>query len=72
VALDLLAGKKVPETIELSPAKLGALKHVSEDKPGLWGWVIFPKGFNAPAMMDLARRQAWTVKPALLHPGEKK
>jgi hypothetical protein len=67
VALDLMAGKKVPESIELAPAELKAAEHVSKDRPGLWGWVIFPKGFNAPAMMDLARRQAWTIKPALLH-----
>jgi hypothetical protein len=67
VALDLMEGKQVPKSIVLEPTKLKAVEHVSEDRPGLWGWIIFPKGFNAPAMMDLARRQAWTIKPALLH-----
>ena len=50
------------------PAKLAVGRHVSEDRPGLWGGVIFPPGFRAPALMDLARRQAWTIKPALLDP----
>ncbi len=71
VALELLAGRKVPAKVELAPAKLAALKYVSEDRPELWTWVIFPPGFRAPAMMDLARRQAWTIKPALLHPTNK-
>jgi hypothetical protein len=66
VALELLAGRAVPAKIELGPAKLGAMRYVSEDKAELWTWVIFPPGFRAPAMMDLARRQAWSLKPALL------
>jgi hypothetical protein len=59
--------KPLPEKIELNPAKLAAGKYVSDDDPRLWGWVIFPPGFRAPAMMDLARRQAWTIKPAINH-----
>jgi hypothetical protein len=58
----------VPEKVEVRPAKLAAAKYVSADRPGLWGWVIFSPGFKAPAMMDLARRQAWTLKPAVLRP----
>jgi hypothetical protein len=60
------AGTPLPEKIELKPAKLGAAKYVSDDDPKLWGWIIFPPGFRAPAMMDLARRQAWTIKPAVI------
>ena len=62
----LTEGKGVPEKVEVRPAKLGAARYVAEDGPGLWGWVIFPPGFRAPGLMDLARRQAWTLKPALL------
>ena len=62
----LLDGKPPPATIEVKPAKLAAAKYVADDDPKLWGWVIFPKGFRAPAMMELAKRQAWTLKPALL------
>jgi hypothetical protein len=62
----LIEGKSPPEKIEIKPAKLVAARYVSEDGGHLWGWVIFPKGFRAPAMMDLAKRQAWTLKPALI------
>jgi hypothetical protein len=67
VALELLAGRGVPAKVEVRPAKLAAARHVAEDGPGLWGWVIFPPGFKAPAMIDVARRQAWTLKPAVLN-----
>jgi hypothetical protein len=66
VAGDLIDGTSPPEKITIKPAKLAAARHVSEDGPHLWGWVIFPKGFRAPAMMDLAKRQAWTLKPAVI------
>jgi hypothetical protein len=66
VTMDLLDGKPVPETVEIKPAKLAAAAHVADDGPNLWGWVIFPDGFRAPKMMELAKRQAWTLKPAIL------
>jgi dipeptidyl aminopeptidase/acylaminoacyl peptidase len=67
IARKLLDGQAMPETIEIKPAKLSAAQYVSDDDPRkLWGWVIFPPGFRAPAMMQLAKRQAWTLKPALL------
>jgi hypothetical protein len=66
VTIDLVDGKDTPKTVEVKPARLAAAEHVSADDPKLWGWVIFPKGFRAPAMMALAKRQAWTLKPAVL------
>jgi hypothetical protein len=66
LAPDLVDGKPHPDKIEIKPAKLATARHVSDDGAHLWGWVIFPKGFRAPAMMDLAKRQAWTLKPALI------
>ncbi len=66
VVVDLVDGKEPPATIVLRPARLAAADHVAEDNPRLWGWVIFPRGFRAPAMMELAKRQAWTLKPAVL------
>jgi hypothetical protein len=61
------SGKAIPDTIEIKSAKLAAGRYVSEDDPKkLWGWVIFPPGFRAPALMELAKKQAWTLKPALL------
>jgi hypothetical protein len=65
VALQLHAGPR-PERDEIKPVTFGAAKYVSDDRPGLWGWVIFPPGFHAPELMELARRQAWTIKPAVL------
>jgi len=62
----MLDGKAAPAKIEIAPARLAAGDHVAADDPKLWGWIIFPKGFRAPAMMELGRLQAWTLKPALL------
>jgi hypothetical protein len=41
-------------------------RYVAQDSERLWGWVIFPQGFHAPHIMELARAQAWTLKPAVL------
>jgi hypothetical protein len=44
---------------------------VARDTPKLFGdWVIHREGFSAPKVMDIARLQAWTLKPAILT-GEK-
>jgi len=65
-AIPTLQGLETPEEFMVEPAKLDAAKHVSGDDPKLWGWVIFPPGMKAPEMMDLAKRQAWSLKPAML------
>lgn len=52
--------------VPLRRGELEAKKFVADDGPRLWGWVIFPEGFSAPRMMELAKLQAWTIKPALL------
>jgi hypothetical protein len=40
-------------------------RHVAKDTPGLFGgWVIHKAGFRAPQVMEMARLQAWTLKPA--------
>jgi hypothetical protein len=67
VVADLADGKDAPKDVEVRAARLAAGKYVADDGANLWGWVIFPKGVRAPAMMELARRQAWTIKPAVLH-----
>jgi hypothetical protein len=66
VAMELLAGRPIPAKVEVRPARLAAAKYVEADDPKLWPWVIFPPGFKAPAMMELAKKQAWTLKPAVL------
>jgi hypothetical protein len=52
--------------IALRQGKFTADRFVAEDSPRLWGWVIFPEGFHAPKIIELARLQAWTLKPAIL------
>ncbi len=52
--------------VVLQRGELEAKRYVADDAPDLWGWVIFPDGFNAPRMMEIAKLQAWTIKPAVL------
>lgn len=41
--------------------------HIAEDTPQLFGgWIIHPEGFRAPKILEVARLQAWTLKPAKL------
>jgi hypothetical protein len=41
-------------------------KYVSTDPRGSFQWPIHPEGFSAPELLELARLQAWTLKPARL------
>ncbi len=41
-------------------------KHFATDPEGAFRWVIHPDGFRAPELLDLARLQGWTLKPAKL------
>jgi hypothetical protein len=61
-----IASDRNSADVPLRRAELEAKKFVADDAPGLWGWVIFPEGFSAPRMMELAKLQAWTIKPAVL------
>ena len=41
-------------------------QHVAKDTPGIFGgWVIHKEGFRAPKILEVARWQAWTLKPAM-------
>jgi hypothetical protein len=41
-------------------------RHVAADTPQLFGdWIIHKEGFRAPKVLEQARLQAWTLKPAL-------
>jgi hypothetical protein len=65
VAIDMADGKPMPATVEIKPARLKSAEHVADDNPNLWKWVIFPANFRAPNVMALAKREAWTLKPAI-------
>ena len=60
-----LASGKTPSDVSRREGHYTADRYVADDSPGLWGWVIFPEGFHAPRIMELARLQAWTLKPAV-------
>jgi hypothetical protein len=61
---ELIAGK-TPTDVIRREGHYTADRYVADDSPALWGWVIFPEGFHAPRIMELARLQAWTLKPAV-------
>jgi hypothetical protein len=63
---DLIASGKSPTDVSRREGHYTADRHVAEDSPALWSWPIFPEGFHAPRIMELARLQAWTLKPAML------
>lgn len=62
----LISAERYSGSLPLRQGELDSKKYVADDSPGLWGWVIFPKGFNAPHMMEIAKLQSWTIKPATL------
>jgi hypothetical protein len=61
---------RIPRDVPRRAGRFTSDRYVAEDSPKLWGWVIFPDGFHAPRIMELARIQAWTLKPARLSPAQ--
>jgi hypothetical protein len=57
----------VPETVTLpTHTKLLTADHVVQDGPNVYGgWIIHKAGFQAPHILEVARLQAWTLKPAI-------
>jgi peptidoglycan/xylan/chitin deacetylase (PgdA/CDA1 family) len=62
----LLTNGKKPDQIPVKTGVFTPDRYIAEDSSKLWGWVIFPEGFRAPKVMEQARLQAWTLKPAVL------
>jgi hypothetical protein len=54
-----------PASVTRRTARVAAERFVADDSAALWNWPIFPEGFHAPAIMEHARLQAWTLKPAI-------
>jgi hypothetical protein len=65
-AESIIVSGQPPTEITRKSGRFTADRYVAEDSPALWNWVIFPEGFHAPHIMELARLQAWTLKPAVL------
>jgi hypothetical protein len=62
-----LAGSVLqPGPVTVRRGKLGFERYVSTDASGAFKWPIHPPGFAAPELLELARLQAWTLKPARL------
>ncbi len=55
-----------PGPIHVRRGNIEFEKYVSTDAKGAFAWPIHPKGFSAPELLELARLQAWTLKPARL------
>ncbi len=66
VTPDLVSGARPPDAVTVVPAELAAAQWVAKDSPSIWEWPIFPPGFHSNHLMELARLQAWTIKPAIL------
>ncbi len=59
-----LAEEEIPARIAISRGNFVVSRYVGET--GLWGWSVFPENFDAPELVELAKLQSWTLKPALL------
>ena len=60
-SLPVEAGVELPTAVEILPAL-----YVAEDTPDLFGgWIIHRENFRAPKVLEVARLQAWTLKPAI-------
>jgi len=56
---------EVPEWVELVRAVFEPSKYVSSrGAKGSWRWIVFPDGFEAWNLVEVARLQTWTLKPA--------
>jgi hypothetical protein len=65
-AATLAADELTSASVAIHPANLEFEKYFSSDPTGAFGWPIHPEGFAAPELLDLARLQGWTLKPARL------
>jgi len=53
-------------SVAVRRGKLDFERHISSDAKGSFSWAIHPEGFEAPELLELAKLQAWTLKPARL------
>lgn len=52
-------------TVEVGHATLRSESCV-DGSPNVWRWVIFPPGFYGRNLVELAKLQCWTIKPAAM------
>lgn len=64
---------KFPNQVSLGANTLvSSARYIAQDTPKLFGgWVIHKEDFRAPKVLEVARLQAWTLKPAIRRELEK-
>jgi hypothetical protein len=65
-AATLAADDGVARAVAVRHGNLEMEKYVATDAKRAFDWPIHPAGFSAPQLLELARLQAWTLKPAKL------
>lgn len=53
--------------IQVKQGKIGFERYVSTNARASFSWPIHPEGFAPDELLEIARLQAWTLKPARLH-----
>jgi hypothetical protein len=59
----VLDGDSLPLDLTVHSGMIDGERHVHEN---VWGWPVFPENFSAPGILEHARLQTWTLKPATL------
>jgi len=65
-AATLAADDGASATVALRKGNPEMERYVSTDPTGAFSWPIHPEGFSAPQLLEMARLEAWTLKPARL------
>ena len=52
--------------VRVRRGRLDQEKRIGSDAAKLYDWIIHPEGFAPEGLMEIARLQAWTLKPARL------
>jgi len=61
-----LAGDEGGAAVPLRRGRADFERRIGRDAARLYDWVIHPKGFAPESLLEMARLQAWTLKPARL------
>ena len=65
-AVTLAGAVAEPGPVTVRTGRLEVQPYISNEPAKSFAWTIHPEGFSAPELLELARLQAWTLKPAQL------
>ncbi len=71
-AATLAADSGSGDSVAVRRSAVEAEKYIATDSTRTFDWAIHAKGFSAPNLHELARLQAWTLKPARLRAAQVK